>query len=294
MGGNVKYIDPQSGFKKVGKSIIFNKEVDVLTLGIYIKAISMGPNWEMNVKGLASVLGISLDRVRKAFATLEKAGYLRRSRAQDDEGRLNGWNYEFSPAPFTDIAKTPTSVLCDDVIKPMSGNDLNKGKEVKPIIEDNNIGKEIETIYKTPASFPFPQPFLLSSKERDLAGNDPTKIVKIKRLHIQKNLEVIERDVAMDSNQSRSFLDYWCSSDNYHPEKIRAESDRCFNLRQRAENWMKREMDRGRIISTSQKSRIEQYADAEKKYNELIARMYGTNPNNTGAGDSSENTPDEQ
>jgi hypothetical protein len=113
MAGNIRIIEPTDNYQKVSKGIIFNQEIDTLTLGIYVRVLAMGKKWELNVKGLASTISVSADKIRFAFASLEKAGYLRRKRVQGTHGRFSGWDYEISSVPFTDIAKTPTSVNTD-------------------------------------------------------------------------------------------------------------------------------------------------------------------------------------
>ena len=120
MAGNITIIEPHDNFQKVAKDVILNREIDVLTLGIYVRVLCLGKTWKLNVRGLASTLGISADKVRAAFAALEKAGYLKRTRAHDKNGKFCGWDYAICSVPFTDMAKTPTSVKADDGEKPMS------------------------------------------------------------------------------------------------------------------------------------------------------------------------------
>lgn len=301
MAGNIKYTGPECGYIKVGKGIINDKEVDPLSLGIFVKAISLGKNWNMNVKGFAVFTGLSEDKVRKSFSTLEKAGYLRRIRSQGDDGQFSGWEYEFCSSIFTDLAQkttsdnpdggeTPTSVKADYLEQPTSENCQGINIKSKIKTEESIVNKDV--IGNPPPSYPFPKPFLLSSEERNLAGNDPTKIAQIKRHHLQKNLEVINGELAMDNNQAKSFLDYWCSCSHDRPEMIRAEGDRYFDLKQKADSWMAREKGGGKTNAQHQ-SKIEQYADRNNKLNELINKVYGPKQNRS-AEDCARNTPDEQ
>lgn len=109
MAGNIKIIEPEANYQKVSKAIIYNKEVDTLTLGVFVRILCLGKSWQLNVKGLASTLGVSADKIRSSFASLEKAGFLRRTRVQGENGRFTGWDYEISAVPFTDIAILPMS-----------------------------------------------------------------------------------------------------------------------------------------------------------------------------------------
>lgn len=114
MAGNITIIEPRDNYQRVSKDIIFNADVDVLALGVYVKVLTVCKKWQMNVNGIAAALKLSPDRIRKVFAVLENAGYLQRKRAQGSHGHFTGWDYFISSVPFTDIAKTPTSENTDD------------------------------------------------------------------------------------------------------------------------------------------------------------------------------------
>ena len=95
-------------------------------------------------------------------------------------------------------------------------------------------------------NFPYPAPFILSSMERWLCCKDepnlktnPEFVVYIKRRHLEENLKTIEREIGMNEVERGKFLDYWCCHAAGSAE-VRAERDEYFDLRYRAENWMKR------------------------------------------------------
>ena len=141
MAGNIRIIEPKENYQKVSKDIIFNQDIDPLTLGIYVKVLCLGKEWELNIQGLAKTLSISTDKIRSSFAVLERAGYLRRSREQGERGRFVGWNYEISSVPFTDIAKTPTSVNTDIGKNRISENrgDNNRNRDNKEEDGDKRV-----------------------------------------------------------------------------------------------------------------------------------------------------------
>lgn len=142
MAGNIKIIEPKENYQKVAKSIILNDDVDALTLGIYVKVLCLGKRWELNIKGLGSHLHVSADKIRASFAVLEKTGYLVRKRSQDKLGRFNGWDYEVSCAPITDIAKTPMSENTDVGKNRRRKNDTQNGDidiKDRDIDSKNNI-----------------------------------------------------------------------------------------------------------------------------------------------------------
>ena len=89
MAGNITIIEPRDNFQKVAKDIIFNEGIDVLTLGVYVKVLCLGKKWKLNVRGLATKLGISADKVRASLAALEKTGYLKRTRVHDEKEKFS-------------------------------------------------------------------------------------------------------------------------------------------------------------------------------------------------------------
>lgn len=161
MAGNIKIIEPRDHFQKVSNAIIFSEDVDFGTLGIYVKILALGKKWQLNIEGLAKVLKISADRVRRAFSVLEGAGYLRRSRSQGDDGKFTGWDYEVYYTPVTVSTDTPES--------PTSGNhrhrentDVGKtptsGKSGGINKDSNNINKDYNYINKDSNNTPFIPP----------------------------------------------------------------------------------------------------------------------------------------
>ena len=139
MAGNIKIIAPKDNYQKVAKNVIFNDRVDPLTLGIYVKVLCLGEKWELNIKGLASVLHISADKVRASFAILEETGYLRRTRVQGAKGHFLGWDYEISSEPLTDIDKTPTSEKTESRKSPTSENCPVINRDNKPVNKDSSL-----------------------------------------------------------------------------------------------------------------------------------------------------------
>ena len=106
MAGNIKIIEPKDNFQKVSKDIIFNDCVDALTLGIYVKILTLGKKWELNIKGLASVLRLSDAKIKYSLNLLEKVGYIRRVHIQGDNGRFVGFDYYVGAVPFPEDERT--------------------------------------------------------------------------------------------------------------------------------------------------------------------------------------------
>ena len=109
MAGNITIILPAENFVKVPVGIVCNDTVDALALGVFVKVLELGREQAITIQGLADILDLSLAKVQKAFATIETAGYLHRSRVKDAAGRFVGWDYEISSAPLTDYPKNRLS-----------------------------------------------------------------------------------------------------------------------------------------------------------------------------------------
>ena len=109
MAGNITIIVPTENFVKVPKGVVSLPEVDALALGIYVKVLLMGADSSITIQGLADSLSVSLAKVQKAFAALQDAGYLRRTRIKDAAGRFVGWDYEISSEPLTDYPENRQS-----------------------------------------------------------------------------------------------------------------------------------------------------------------------------------------
>ena len=105
--GNFYIEEAESDFKRVHKSIILNKDIDCLTLGIYVKILVLGKKWQLNIKGLSSYFDISDMKIRKSIALLEKEGYISRKAVQDEKtGKLAGWNYTLHAIPLEESKRT--------------------------------------------------------------------------------------------------------------------------------------------------------------------------------------------
>ena len=99
--GNINVIEPKDDFKRIHKSIIRNQNIDCLTLGIYCKIVVLGVDWQLNIKGLSKVLGVSDKKVRACIGILEKEGYIKRKPNYHDH-KLDGWIYDVFPEPISE------------------------------------------------------------------------------------------------------------------------------------------------------------------------------------------------
>lgn len=105
--GNFYIEEAESDFKKVHKSIIQDKDIDCLTLGIYVKILVLGKTWQLNIKGLSSYFGLSDMKIRRSISLLEKKGYIARKPIQDEStGKMSGWVYIVYAKPLKQEERT--------------------------------------------------------------------------------------------------------------------------------------------------------------------------------------------
>lgn len=119
MAGNIHIVKPTGDFILVSKGAIRDTEIDPFSLGIYVTILALGETeWQLNLKGLATHLKLTEDRIRKSFRVLEEAGYLRRQRVRDDANHFVGWDYEIGTTPFTDF----------ELFRPSENPDVGKSR----------------------------------------------------------------------------------------------------------------------------------------------------------------------
>ena len=164
--GNFYIEEAESDFKRVHKSIILNKDIDCLTLGIYVKILVLGKKWQLNIKGLSSYFDISDMKIRKSISLLEKEGYISRKAVQDEKtGKLAGWNYTLHAIPLEESKRTcagrknneetvypenrqhgyPTTRLSDNTETwEDNNNKLKEDIDLKEISKPNQYKEEID------------------------------------------------------------------------------------------------------------------------------------------------------
>lgn len=157
MAGNIKIIEPKDNFQKVSKGIIFNRDIDVLTLGIYVKVLCLGKEWQLNIQGLAQTLNLSEAKIKSSFSLLEREGYVKRIHVKDEvTGRFLGFDYHIGFEPFpederTDLVAThgrkepnhpKTQRLENPTVGKPNGWEIQRLENREDIYRDNNINRD--------------------------------------------------------------------------------------------------------------------------------------------------------
>ena len=161
MAGNINVIRAKEDFVKVQKGIVRGKAVDPFSLGIYVTILVLGDtDWHLNIKGLSTTLGLTCDRIRRAFSVLEAAGYLRRQRVRDENNHFTGWDYEVGEIPFADMefsrhTENPDVGKFQHSENPDVGDSRNTGKSQpinKTITESKTIKENTRQEYTKSAT----------------------------------------------------------------------------------------------------------------------------------------------
>ena len=127
--GNIRVIKPSNNFERIHSSLI--EENDCLTIGVYCKVVRLGDTWNLNIRGLATKLDISPKRLRKIIVELESRGFVRRVPVKQENGKFNGWDYEFYSEPVDDRTRAGRTDL--------AGNGLD-GEPTSPKTDKSENG----------------------------------------------------------------------------------------------------------------------------------------------------------
>lgn len=153
--GNITYIEPVSKFKKVNKTLM--EKYDPLTVGIYCKIIVMSSKCNLNIKFIASALGVSKAKARSTIVFLESEGYIKRVPVKNENGHMKGWQYFVYPEQLPIEERSNAGKKNDDSSSRVVGspccrksdnteNDKDIYKDYKENNKDLNKEKEKNSI----------------------------------------------------------------------------------------------------------------------------------------------------
>ena len=134
--------------------------------GLLCTCMSLPPDWNFSIRGLASVCKEGRDAVAAALTELERAGYLRRNRIQDrsEDGTFGGTEYVFFEDPH---------VMDDDPAQPCTENPATDEPVTDNPCTENPPKQNKEQIKKDKQKPPVsPMPRELMSRACAYAGPD--------------------------------------------------------------------------------------------------------------------------
>lgn len=107
-------------FTTISNCIFRDKRASLKARGLLCTALSLPPNWEFSIRGLATICRDGRDAVAAGLRELEELGYLRREPTQkhNQDGTFGGTEYIFFEAPQEageDAAQPCTDLPCTDL-----------------------------------------------------------------------------------------------------------------------------------------------------------------------------------
>lgn len=85
-----------------------DKTISLKAKGLLSQMFSLPNEWDYTLKGLAHINLDGIDAIRTAVQELEKAGYIKRTRIRDENGRLRGTKYKVYALPRPPTSDSPT------------------------------------------------------------------------------------------------------------------------------------------------------------------------------------------
>ena len=79
-------VEKRSNFTVLDNTAIRDKNLSLKALGLYVKMMSLPPEWNYSVAGLAAICKEGMSSIRSALKELEQAGYLTRDRKNNEKG----------------------------------------------------------------------------------------------------------------------------------------------------------------------------------------------------------------
>lgn len=234
--GNITVVKAQDNFEKVHTSAIRTLSAEVL--GVYVKILSFGSKWNLNINGLTSVLGLSKERVRKAIVSLEKEGYIVRKPVRGDSGKMCGWDYFVYPYPVEEeirscagrktnhetdntecgLVAEPTCQESNNTEVPQVNNnreetisDYNNNRE-NLSLSNKDVDEFVERMY---AMYPTRCP--VQDRKLGKSYEDKKRIRKLLKTYTKEQIEQVFKE-EIDSKYGKSYMRNFSTFLNNFPE----------------------------------------------------------------------------
>ncbi len=98
-------VEKTSNFTMMSNYHLRDKRLSLKAVGLLSKILSLPPDWDYTVAGLAGICKESKDAIRAALEELEAAGYIIRRQLHKDDGTFGGNEYVVYERPPTVVGK---------------------------------------------------------------------------------------------------------------------------------------------------------------------------------------------
>ena len=105
-------VNRSDNFTVMSNHHLRNRDLSLKAKGLLSQMLSLPPDWDYTLKGLACINKEKIDAIRTAIWELEKAGYIKRYRERDSGGRLLEMVYEIYELPQEDCSRPDDEDYC--------------------------------------------------------------------------------------------------------------------------------------------------------------------------------------
>ena len=128
-------VERSEGYTVMSNHHLRNKALSLKAKGLLSQMLSLPEDWDYTLAGLAHINREKIDAIREAVKELERAGYIVRSRARDEKGRLRGAEYVIYEKPQKPVLEKPT----------LENPTLDNPTQEKPTLENpTQLNKDIQ------------------------------------------------------------------------------------------------------------------------------------------------------
>ena len=140
------------GFTTMLNHHLRNRNLSLKAVGLLSKMLSLPPDWDYSIRGLATLNTDGIDGIRTAMRELEDEGYVIRVQSRDEHGRMSRNKYSVyalpqrekpspdlpstekpttvNPSSGKPVTENPTQINTNQVIPKERNNSLNKDQSI--------------------------------------------------------------------------------------------------------------------------------------------------------------------
>lgn len=127
------------GFTTMLNHHLRNRNLSLKAVGLLSKMLSLPPDWDYSIRGLAMLNRDGIDGIRTAMKELEDEGYVVRVQSRDERGRMSRNKYTVyalpqkeKPSPDEPMTEKPTQINTNQVIPKKRNDSLSKYQSINP------------------------------------------------------------------------------------------------------------------------------------------------------------------
>ena len=144
MSGKIHRIKSTGNFVILQKTVLQDENLSWKAKGLHCYLMQLPSDWQINVADLSNRSKDGRDATASALSELQKAGYIKRTKINDEGGKFAGYDYE--------VHEVKTSTTNGKTVNGFSVNGLsvngksvtNKKEEYKELIEVRTNSKVVE------------------------------------------------------------------------------------------------------------------------------------------------------